>query len=65
MIALFVETDINNLGIPVLFRSTLMASAKLTFAVSKDFIFFSVTCTSREAARCTEPDVAAQRMRSK
>src|SRR3981081_707744 len=46
------------------FAATLIASARLTFTVSKDFISFSVETTSGSGARCAKADVAAHKIRS-
>src|ERR1700730_3019950 len=46
------------------FAATFIASARLTFAVSKDFISFSVGGTSGSGVRCANADVAAHKMRS-
>src|ERR1700738_1951718 len=47
------------------FAATFIASARLTFTVSKDFISFSVANTSGSGARCAKADVAAHKMKSK
>jgi hypothetical protein len=49
---------------PLFFRGDLIASGRLTLVVSKDFISFSVTCTSGSGAGRATADETAHNIKS-